>query len=604
MAYLKTLGDNWTLRDVGPAYRKGLIPPFPIERPMYVMAALKEQGIVGARPVGLEGLKDEWALIRCWLYETAFDWDGQDERCQLVCERVGGIRAVRLNGQTVGQWEADGPSPRALNLDISQALKEGSNRLQLVFGPEGVPTEREMGFGAPVRLRAGNFMTLTRAAFIAGESAIEAKIQLKVYTTGKYQFRYGVQLEDETAASVCLEEKLCPGDRTVCHSIPLEKTAVYQCRRPEETTYALRLSIERKGIGCQLLVADCAWVTDSPSRGCLIVAEEERFAQGQMALARALGAQAVCWAGGAVSPLTGLTPLSGEQLNAWPCCQVPALAQLEDMQALAGDQSFWPPQEGGIWAYTRSAYPDEGRMQALFGPNAMGDAGRAARLSRFWQAECVRRGALQARLEGKPYGVIQLQENRPCLGSSALVEYNGAARPAYDALQEAWKRVAVYASLGEDLRVLPGETAKIPLWLLSAGEKREVVRIRAACLNLEGKAVAGVTLTAMLGEDACAGEITCPLSAGEDAYILRVEAVRGEAEILARADFTLCACAGEAPLAPLMKLEGALLRERGGLLVNEGGRAALGVCSAGYRALLPGEGMPCADTYECLNGLV
>ena len=57
-------------------------------------------------------------------------------------------------------------------------------------------------------------------------------------------------------------------------------------------------------------------------------------------------------------------------------------------------------------------------------------------------------------------------------------------------------------------------------------------------------------------------------------------------------------------MAPLMNLEGALLREKGGQLMNQGGQAALGVSSAGYRALLPGESAPCADTYECLNGLM
>lgn len=602
MAYLKTLGDNWTLRDVGPDGRAGLISPFTLEKPTFVMTALREQGIAAARPVGLEGLKDEWALMRRWLYQTVFEWDGQDERCQLVCDRVGGLDEVLLNGETVFHGRGPQNRPQALNLDISQALAEGSNTLQVIFRAEPACPGVQLGFGAPVRLRAGNFMTLDRGAFTAGDGAIEAEVALNVHTGGKYQFHYGVQLDDETVASVCLEEKLYPGERVVCHSIPLNKTSAYQPRRPEETTYAVRLSIERKGVGCQLLVADCAQAAENPVRGCAITAQDERRAQGQIALARALGAQAAYWAEGGVSPLSGLIQV--ESVEDWPACHALALAQLEDMQALAGDQPFWPPRAGGVWAYTDSVHPDEGAMQSLFGPNAMGDAGRAARLSRFWQAECVRRAALQARMEGRPFFVEHLQEDRPCLGSGALVEFSGAARPAYDALQEAWKEVAVYAQLPWDLRVQPGETAKIPLWLLARGEPKDVVTLQASCLTLEGKAVAGVNLTAMLGENLCAGELACPMPEAEAAYILRVEAATGQGQVLARADYTLCACREEAPMAPLMNLEGALLREKNGQLTNQGGRAALAVCSGCYRALLPGESIPCADTYECLNGLV
>ena len=126
-----------------------------------------------------------------------------------------------------------------------------------------------------------------------------------------------------------------------------------------------------------------------------------------------------------------------------------------------------------------------------------GDAGRAARLSRFWQAETSAPGG-----HGGPHPPAALSRRAPRgdvapPGQSALVGVFRAARPAYDALQEAWRPVAVYAALPENLSARPGEAVKAPLWVLSRASGGRW-RLEAQCLSLEGRVVA-MSLTVMLG---------------------------------------------------------------------------------------------------------
>lgn len=620
MAYVKTLSEHWTLRDQSPWGPGSVLPPIPLEGPVDVRAALEEQGLAASRPQGLNALKDEWIYTRSWVYECVFEWDAQQERGQLECQYVAGLSQVRINGRLALRRDRSKASSGAgmpLQVDLSPWLEEGENRLEIGVSNSGAAARMwGLGIYRPLRLRAGNYLTLNRWELppFSGEEMVST-LSLQAHTGGKYLFSYALEQGEELRVQQAFEEQLRPGRHELTHRLKAAGAAPYDPHEAEDTACFVRLSVEKRGLGCLAAVGHTARLEEGAAgqRICQLNAPAgmER-SQNQRALARQLGADAVV---DGMGKDAGFQPLEGFLPLPQPCPQWPgeagqpgfyALAQLEDMQALAGDQPFWPPQEQGVWALTGSRYPAGEALCALFGPNAMGDAGRAARLSRFWQAETVRRAAMEARIRQQPFHAGPLGEMWPRLASPALVEYSGAARPAYDALQEAWRPVAVYAALPENLSARPGETVKAPLWVLSRGQRRQVARLEAQCLSLEGRVVAAMSLTVMLGEDACAGELAIPLPEGEGAYILRLELLGGESgqDRLARGDYTLCAAAGEAPLAPLMNLEGALLREKGGQLMNQGGQAALGVSSAGYRALLPGESAPCADTYECLNGLM
>ncbi len=621
VAYVKTLSEHWTLRDQSPLGPGSVLPPLALEGPVDVRAALEEQGLIALRPQGLDALKDEWIYTRNWVYECTFEWDAQQERGQVECQYVAGLTQVRINGRLALRRDRSKSASGAgtqLSVDLSPWLEEGENRLEISVANSGAAA-RVWGLGIyrPVRLRAGNYLTLKQWELppFSGEEIVSS-ISLYVHTGGKYLFSYALEQGEALRVQQTFEAQLRPGFHALTHRIPAAGAALYDPQAAEDTACFVRLSVEKRALGCLAAVGHTARLAESAAgeRICQLSGPAGvELIQNQRALARQLGADAVIEArtekGAGFQPLEGFLPLphpcpkwAGEEKESG----FYALAQLEDMQALAGDQPFWPPQAQGVWALTASRYPAGEVLCALFGPNAMGDAGRAARLSRFWQAESVRRAAMEARIRQQPFNAGPLREVWPCLASPALVEYSGAARPAYDALQEAWRPVAVYAALPENLSARPGETVKAPLWALSRGQKRQVARLEAQCLSLEGQVVAAMSLTVMLGEDVCAGELAIPLPKEETAYILRMELLGGESgqDRLARGDYTLCAAAGDAPLAPLMSLEGALLREKGGQLMNQGRQAALGVSSAGYRALLPGESAACADTYECLNGLL
>lgn len=540
MAHTSTLSGGWTLRDDWAG--RSVFGPLMIGTTKGVRDALADQGLINPKPVGLEVLRDEWVYTRDWVYETSFDWTGTDERLTILCRRVCGLKSLKLNGRRY-EKNAD-----ALDLDLTEALQEGENRLEIRVGG------RDLGLGisAPVRLRRGNYMNLLSfdSIVLPGEIRVDTKIE--VFTQGRYTFCYGVRLDETSFEPLRVEERLRPGIQTISHRVELPETKPYDRARPEESCYALRLSIEKHGVGCQLIYGDCARREKEARRIVYIdpdIGEEQ--VQREMELARELGADGLDRGGREVSLLDGFLPARGEPLHC------PAFAAAEEMKALAGDEPFWPPSHRGVWALTDGEVPDREQYEGLFGSEAFREPEQAARLTRFWQAQCMRREALEAVLADQPC-CVRLSQGRQLAGS-ALGDMSGALRPAYHALQQAWKPLALYARLPEDLRFSPGSTARVPLFLIARDVGPRVLTLQADCMNLAGSRIAGVSLACVAGGTDSAGELVCPLPQGEALYVLQMRALDEKGEELVRGEYLLTASESAHPLAQLLEQASALV---------------------------------------------
>ncbi len=539
MAQTGTLGEGWTLRDDRGG--RSVFGPLMIGAIKGVWEALADQGLINPEPVGLEALRDEWVYTRDWVYETSFDWSGADERLTILCQRVCGLKDLQLNGRRY-ETKAD-----ALDLDLTEALQEGENRLEIrVQG-----TDPGLGISAPVRLRRGNYMNLLSFACVVLPQGIRVDTKIEVFTQGCYAFCYGVMLDETSFEPLRVEERLRPGIQSTSHTVELPETIPYDRARPEESCYALRLSIEKHGVGCQVICGDCARRENEPRRIAYIdpdIGEEQT--QREMELARELGADGLDRGGREISLLGGFLPARGEPLRC------PAFATAEEMKALAGDEPFWPPSTRGVWALTDGEVPDREQYEGLFGPEAFREPEKAARITRFWQAQCLRREALEAALAVRPCCVM-LSRGRQ-LADSALVDASGALRPAYHALQQAWRPIALYARLPEDLRFSPGSTAKVPLFLVARDVGPRVLTLQADCLDLAGGRIAGVSLPCVTGGTDSAGELACPLPQGEALYVLQLRALDEKGGELARGEYLLAASEREHPLAQLLEQSPAL----------------------------------------------
>jgi hypothetical protein len=301
----------------------------------------------------------------------------------------------------------------------------------------------------------------------------------------------------------------------------------------------------------------------------------------------------------------GLTMTDG---SGWPdACDdddLLALPEPRTLQRLAGGEKYWPPGTP-VWRATGSCCPSQRTAEALYGPNALGDAARYARLSRFQQAEAFRALALNARRAGKAFGVWAA-EGEPSLSSIALIEHSGKPRPSYEALKQAWGGCAAFEFPEPFKTSLP-----LRVWLYPAGKGtrgKNPVTVTASVHRLDGVLIASTSFTALPGEPAPLGELKATLPE-EGIVIARVELSDGGK--VSRTDQVICLTKTGTPLrGALLNPPRAELRMAGGELSCSGSTAALGVFAGGfYGCLLPGEKIPLAggiapEDIESLNGQI
>lgn len=598
MASARRLNEGWTLTD-------GVFGPFLIEEPMAVERALRAQGLLPAAPsASLAILSEEWAPRHAWQYETEFDAPDEDERVELYFEDLRGACEVEVNGESAAQSEGG-----ALRADVTGLLREGKNQLRVYFARAFAPG----GIAGPVWLRTGNYLTVREAGFALAEDGLRAEVDFDAHIAGKFVFKYLVYLGDEAVEDFEFVERLRATRQTVAHVLPLKSPAAWNPRAAEETTYGVRLSIERAGVGCALLRAKVARFAGPPRRvaatGDLPALLRNGEALRDLAElgAEAVAGEALCAAARAGEALDrGLRAVAWDDLPPMERLAETAMCRIETVEQMAAGACYWP--DGApVWKLTKSALAwNREEAEALFGANALGDPARAARLTRALQAERVRAAALNARAGGQSAALVCLADERPRYASEALVEYGGARRPAFYALQEAWAPLAVYAALPDGLFARAGEVIRLPIWLLCGEGENRAFTVTASCFGPDGALLSTVSFPAFAQGSVPAGALSVHLPGASCALTVRVTATDEAGGPIARSDSILCVFSeGDAPLGALLHPPRAALRVADGALVNEGGAAALAVSAGGrYGALLPGERLALSEAeagFEALN---
>ncbi|MEG2137000.1 MAG: hypothetical protein RR150_13015, partial [Clostridia bacterium] len=345
MAYVKIQSD-WTLTD-------GVLPKMALGEMAMVRDVLIANGYLKKRPAGLEGLFEDWYRARTWRYETEFAWTGEDEWCRLAVERQSGVAEVWLNGQLAGNLSREDCA-----VNLTYGVREGKNRLALVCAP-GAP---EPGSHCAVKLCASVGMTLAGFEMSTEGSAIRARVSLCAYAAGRYQVNYRLMRGDAQAGAFSFTEALKPGARAFEHVLPVEKKVCYDRTRPEESTYLVKVTIERMGIGCLQIYGQVAFVERGAGsvraarypNACGRDAREMR-----LKLLGQLGVNALVGAPEPFDFSLGFLPIDAP--NVAPIDQM-ALIQSEDMMALSGSEKYWPA-GGTMWQLTGSVLPDEAALE-------------------------------------------------------------------------------------------------------------------------------------------------------------------------------------------------------------------------------------------------
>jgi len=581
--------DGWTLTC-------GVWPPFPMPRLTGIESALREQGILKREPAGLDALYDRWIELQPWTYQLEFDCPGDDERAALHFERLSGGGSVRLNGCAAGSFESG-----ELILDVTQCVQPEGNRLEVTF----CPIPRTKGILGPVWLRTTNYVELRRVRAAASEGVIQVASDLTAHTAGRFLFEYQVSLDGEMALVSEVYERLRAADAQVEHALKLPSPIKWD----GEQYYTVRLSVERSGVACDSALFNAAMDAPAPRRVAAIPDHSIRDRDLIRAL-RDLGAEAVCEPSAerenALVPFDLLPDgLMMTDASGWPhaleCGDLLALPEPKALAKLAGSEKYWPP-GAPVWRATGSPCPEQKAAEALYGPNALGDAARYARLSRFQQAEAIRALALNARREGRAFAVWAAEE-APAFSSVAIIEHSGKTRPAYGALKQAWGACAAFEFPEHFAASLP-----LKVWLYPKTAMRQPVTVTASLYRLDGSLIASTSFAAMACEPALLGELKATLPE-EGVVIARAELSDGGKA--SRIDQAVCLTKPGAPVrGALLNPPRAELRLANGELCCTGQTAALGVFAGGfYGALLPGENLAlpggiAPEDIESLNGLI
>ena len=544
-----------------------------------VCAALVSAGEIPDVEMGFHAREAEWVANREWTFETRFDRpEGGDERLRLRFERIYGPHVLRLN-------DGEPIAPVAGAYELTGDLCEGENCLRVIFRPEPHVYARRcaprIGFRG-ARLEGYNYVRVETWEVEAGLS----RLVLEAFTGGRYQFTYTVSRDGALIARTQVQERLSAARQQVAHEFDMGGA--------EGAAVEVQLVIERGGLGCDALRA---WVLPYSGEEPLRLVEAPCQPE---ALAR-LGAQA------AVGHFTARekSKLARAGVAALPPRENEAgfariaMASPEACLRHAEGHAFWP-QNCALLRSRHTPFVEGKEYQALFSRTVGEEPERFSRLTRYAQAECVRFAAREARERGERFLAAGAFDEEFAYASAALVEADGACRPAFGALREAWQPVYAFLRTERWPRVAPGEAVSLEVALLR-DNPAGTIRVRCEAFTMQGQTFARGEIDPEGGSFAfTAPEEACVL-------LLRTCAEGPQGRQLCRCDQLLCVCESERALEPLWNPPRARLAHRENALSNEGPAIALCVCTQDYYgALLPGESIPLEKdgSFECFNAIL
>lgn len=579
MAFYKKLTEGWRLSD-------GILPESLMEKPMSVYEALRDAGRVPDAEMSLNAMECEWIAAREWTYSLLLDApEEDDERVYIELPKIWGTGKAYLNGEEIGSLHSG-----SVRLDLTGAMKEGENLIELRFAPgyhvrpDMIRPLPETGLACAPVLRTVNFALVEQMSISSRrdgkDGIIEAELSVNAFTGGKYLFTYGVMLDGEPAGRFEFTEKLKAAKQTIRHEIRVENASLLDKKRLEETIYSVKFTLERGGVGCDVRHMETAFRTGEALR-CAAV-KEWPVSGDAIDRAMEMGADGIVLSGQPENAfekndfLGGLTVVEdGARSDA------PGMLTAEEMTRYASGVSIWP-MDGAAWKLRGGKRP--GPV-----PPAGTDAAAYAKAIRFRQAAQVLLGAQLSRKDGKR-AIYQLDEEFAYYASDALMEKGGAARPAMHALKRAWTEAHAFCELPDGGRAKPDRLLQLNVWALAEALRGSILSVAVTVMDESGQTLASASYPVMGGDVRLAGVIEVRTPQKEGLLIVRCEMHEVRGGMVSRADGVLLVEDAQ-EMSAVWKAGQAKLSGMSGKRANGGDTAAF---SAGL-CLMPGEETECTE---------
>lgn len=571
------LTSGWTL---GCEY----MDPISISRPDSIFRALSAAGCVDSGKLGYSIREEAWLFTARFEYALGLPMPAEaDEHFFLCFDQLRGAGCVYLNDRRIAAF-LDGP----LFLDVTGALQE-ENTVRVVIEPE-LPTQpdavRDAGIVGAVRLRSCNYLRAVNLRAHCAGDGLALRLDLDVYTAGKYTVNYTVTRQGELLARQSFTERLGAAERRVAHSIPLDDAEGAQ----------VRAQIERMGVGCE----DCVTSIEGAEPAAdgiaadgrdLLFMQDAEGLKGRIETLKALG----------------VARLSLHQAEQRPFMAGHTLYGLPVVSPDSRSRVISAPGPGRYALFEESA----GRRANLFElmkrsdpvyramlPEGAVESARAVSALRMIQAEYLVDQAHECLVEGRPIVLSDVFEQRPQWVGGALVEADGRARPAYWALQRVLSGAHAFVLAPNLGRLTPGEMAKLDVWFAGSLSDPGPMSVGLTAYDEAGYVLASTSFTAYADRTIRLGAMAIRVPRAPAAITLRAVTTRPDGSALT-VDKTLTA--GISLYEALTRSETTINRQEN-LWINSAKTVALKVASPAYTgALLPGESFaaePGGETVE------
>lgn len=556
----KRIPCDWFLTD-------GILPPVRLDAPETVMAALRQAGVVEEKSGLMDELKTEWVYRRTWRYYAAFTGAQAENgrRCFLSADGLFGQWCFKLNGAMIAAG-----SEASLFVEGTGRIQAGENVAEFEFAPEDPAAVRPIsGFeGALVLKETGD----ARVSAFRVNQTDEGEWVLETETDAKEaceaSFLYTLSQPGGTAEHE-FRETLAPGANTFTHA------AFMSIEKGKRAMVTVKLRVNGE-------------ISDEAS-DAVFIPENEASPRGFAAAddftvvaSKAAGGNAVCCED---TPRMRLSAAeNGLQLIPYdsafvrlPLC---ASETSETLLRMAdGDETQF--ENDAVWYFTLS--DREGLSRTLADADA-GNLGQAekAKISRYLQAEDLRRRAEKARLKKEAFLVDGVRDAQETCASCAIFDADDTPRPAYLALMNAWKPEHAFAMPPE--KFPEDGIVNIPIFCVSDA-KLTATTVNAVAYDQEGRELVSASFP-MAGRMTDVVGRLCVEMPADGIVIIRSRILRAE-ECVSRSDDVIAVDASA-----LWSINETQLIDEGDKIVNAGSSAAVGVSVPGedfYGVLLPGE---------------
>ncbi len=617
---LKRLNGSWYLTD-------GILPPVRLDAPACVDQALRGAGILADGESAADLLKNEWIYRREWRYSLApeggFPADG---RAYLSLFGLHGEWTALLDGREL----ARGDDTEA---EIALPAGEQGTTLTLAFAvPAATPLWPRVGLDGGCLLRTvGSAAISSLSLNVPDDAPWTARTFVRAEAAGAYDLRYTLEIGGERTETI-VHETLSSGENLFEHAVhePARPAAfANETNSSKRAAIAVSLRAEILSGGAVSDVRDarlCLPANDAAPRG---FAGADAVSASRAA---EIGANALCAPDASRARMAaaehGLTFVPyhslATQRAARACQRYEALLKLAGDESRVLDPALWRltgcgmdapelislrSQNGGrdmgapelisLRSQNGGRGMDAPELENLL--SADGDFEEICRRSRYRQAISLRDAAEHARMKRVPFLLDGASDDAPACLSGALFDLDGAARPAYFALADAWK--------SEHAFVLPPESfpadgiVSVPVFYLS-DEKMPPCTVNVRACSMDGQEL----ITAGFPVPGRATDVVgrlCVEMPEDGLLLLRASVLRGGA-CVSRSDRLIAL--NEECLSTLRPVQ--LLPDKA-TLRNASTTVAVGVSVPAARyfgALLPGETLPLDEprltAFEALNPLM